>query len=230
LALHPWLEPVATDFRVVDRANPYASYSAERLERYIVNRGVSRPGDAPFRYSNLGVGLLGHALATRVGREYADLLRDVITGPLGLRDTVIALSDEHRRRFLQGHDDGRRPVHEWDLNALAPAGGLRSTVTDLLMWAEANLHPERLAWPTLSAGIARTHQKQTRAGALGAIGLAWFIRDDLGGLWHGGATAGFTSDVWLSPAEDLAVVVLSNTGPASSLSADIVATHVRAEA
>ena len=58
----------------------------------ISKRGVGRPPKPPFEYSNLGYGLLGHALANRSGITYPELLRQEITGPLGLEDTVIALS------------------------------------------------------------------------------------------------------------------------------------------
>lgn len=40
-------------------------------------------------YRNLGVGLLGQALADRAGAPYEALVREQITGPLGMRETVI---------------------------------------------------------------------------------------------------------------------------------------------
>ena len=211
-----------------DRANPYAYYDVAKLYAYLVGRGVSRPADAPFRYSNIGFGLLGHALANRAGEGFGARVREVITQPLAMNDTVIAMTAEQRERFLQGHDDARTRVHEWDLNALAGAGALRSTVTDMLTWAQANLHPERLESASLAAAIRASHERRAEAGPFGGIGLAWLRRPTLPGVWHGGATAGFTSDVWVNADDDTALVVLSNIGPASVFSADVVANYVRA--
>lgn len=49
---------------------------------------------------------------------------------------------------------------------------------------------------------------------------------DTGGMWHGGATAAFTADAYFNRADDVAV--LSNAGPGTAVSADVVGRHVRA--
>ncbi len=72
--------------------------------------GVAKPPDTRFLYSNLGFGLLGQALANRAGTTYPDLVRQEVTGPLGLNDTVVALSAEQQRRFMPGHNAEHRPV------------------------------------------------------------------------------------------------------------------------
>ena len=40
-------------------------------------------------YSNVGFDLLGAALAAATGQTYADLLRERITAPLGMADTIL---------------------------------------------------------------------------------------------------------------------------------------------
>jgi CubicO group peptidase (beta-lactamase class C family) len=49
---------------------------------------------AGFLCSNVGVGLLGQALANRAGMSWSDLAREQVTGPLGLPDTAVSLSAE----------------------------------------------------------------------------------------------------------------------------------------
>src|SRR6266446_10973200 len=135
---------------------PYADYGPERLYAFIARHGVEKPRDTSFVYSNLGVALLGQILAVRARKSYADQLREEIAGPLGMTDTVVQLSGEQQRRFLQGRDDKHRPVHALELGALAGAGAIRSTAGDMITYLEANLHPEniRRSRPRLSRLIS----------------------------------------------------------------------------
>jgi CubicO group peptidase (beta-lactamase class C family) len=235
---HSGLPNVPTNFHPADRGNPFADYDVPRLYAYLAGRGVVKHAGAPFGYSNLGFGLLGHALSERAGVDFATLLRRDITGPLGMNDTVVSLSPEQRRRFLQGQSDERQPVPAWDFDVLAGAGTLHSTAPDMLTWLRANLHPEEVRAATLSRALIASHQLRA-AGRLpqslsttGAsnvrVAFAWLFRPDAGTFEHGGATAGFTTDAFFNPHDDVAVVVLSNAGPGSSISADVLGAHVRA--
>ena len=60
-------------FRPANPANPAADFDVAKLYTFLRARGVERRPDAPFVYSNLGFGLLGHALGRRAGVDYAAL-------------------------------------------------------------------------------------------------------------------------------------------------------------
>src|SRR5262249_45057997 len=137
---HSGLPMMPDNFHPADPSDPYADFTVQRLYSFIRRHGVAKPADAGYSYSNLGVGLLAQALAVRAGRTYADHLREEITGPLGMTDTVLELSDEQERRFLQGRDAAHRPVHHWYVPGLAGAGSIRSTAGDMMTYLEANLH------------------------------------------------------------------------------------------
>ena len=53
-------------------------------------------------YSNLGFDLLGAALAEAAGTSYPDLLRERITGPLGMADTGLAPNEKQCARLMTG--------------------------------------------------------------------------------------------------------------------------------
>jgi CubicO group peptidase (beta-lactamase class C family) len=220
---HSGLPRMPDNFNPADPDNPFADYGPEQLYSYVKSHGVAKPEDATFLYSNLGVGLLGQALADRSGKSYPDLLREEITGPLGMADTVIKLSAEHERRFMQGHDAKHRPVHAWDLDALAGAGAIRSTAGDLLTYLEANLHPEKYA--ALSGALSMSHQLRANAGG-GQIALVWMYDAARGTYGHAGATGGFTSDVFFDPRADIAAVVLAN-GQYQFLIPNWIGQHIR---
>src|SRR5204863_6683387 len=140
----------------------------------------------------------------------ADQLRDQITRPLGMTDTVLKLSREQQERFLQGHDENRRPLPEFHRDgAIAGAGAILSTAGDMMTFLEANLHPEKAG--SLSNALALSHQLQVhKGGQQGA--LVWNYMPDSGTYWHDGARPGFTSHALFNPRMDCAVVVLMNTG------------------
>ena len=54
-------------------------------------------------YSNLGMGLLGHAIALRAAQDYETLVIDRICRPLGMDSTRVTLSPELRSRAARGH-------------------------------------------------------------------------------------------------------------------------------
>jgi CubicO group peptidase (beta-lactamase class C family) len=203
--------------------SPFARVDRNTLYTYLRTHGAERPMDSAFVYSNLGFGLLGHALANRMGTDYATLIRELVTEPLGLNDTVVTLSPEQRRRVLQGYDDEGHPIGLWEFDVLAGAGAMYSTAPDMLHWLETNLHP---AGPTASA-LELTQQPRRPTRGDGRIGLAWWIDPATGNIEHGGAVGGYTADAFFNRKDDVALVVLTNRGQGVGAEVSRVADHIR---
>jgi CubicO group peptidase (beta-lactamase class C family) len=207
------------NFKSADPTNPYADYDAKALYEFVGKHGVAMPAKPEVGYSNVGVGLLGQALANRAGSTYEALLRKEVTGPLGMRDTGITLTPAMKARFVAGHDGDHKPAHAWDLTALAGAGAIRSTAADMLTYLAAQLHPDHLPatarataeGKTLAAAITASHLPQDDAGDGMHIALNWLRIDATGSYWHNGATGGYSAYAWFNPEKDAALVVLSNT-------------------
>ncbi len=207
---HAGLPPMPDNLNPKDDDNPLRDYHAADLYEYLATRGLERYPHVEFEYSNLGFGLLGHALANRAGTTYQDLLERDVTGPLGLKDTTTSLSPDQQRRMIQGYNTENRPVPPWDLDVLAGAGAIRSTAGDMIAYLKANLHPELQTGNSLQAAIAGTHQLKAVADSNVRIALAWIYDTDTGVYWHNGAVAGYTSYAFFDPKHDSAGVVLSN--------------------
>jgi len=229
------LPPMPDNFHPADQTNPYADYDKKALYAFIASHGVAMPAKPEFGYSNIGVGLLGQALAERAGTSYEALLKKEITGPLGMHDTAVTLSAPLRARFVPGHDGKHKPAHAWDINALVGAGGIRSTAADMLTYLEAQLHPDHLpptvsATPegkTLAAALAASHVLQGEAMPGMHIALNWLRVDESGSFWHNGATGGYSACAVFNPDADFAVVVLSNTSIGGDRPfTDVLAAHV----
>jgi len=72
-----------------DRRNPQAGLSVEDLYAGLARTRLRRRPGGRVKYSNLGAGLLGQAVARAAGQPYEQLVRERICRPLGMPDTII---------------------------------------------------------------------------------------------------------------------------------------------
>jgi serine-type D-Ala-D-Ala carboxypeptidase/endopeptidase len=210
------------NLRPADPMNPYADYTVAQLYEFLTGYALARDPGTQFEYSNLGVGLLGHALALRAGMSYETLLRERVLDPIGMTDTGITLSPSARARVAAPHEAGGDTVPLWDLPTLAGAGALRSTAHDMLKFAGAALRGSG-AVPDAIREAMRT--RAPAGGPTMSIGLGW-IRLATGGdtiVWHNGGTGGSRSFLGVVPAAGTAVVLLTNSGGTGS---DDLALHL----
>jgi len=192
-----------------DPLNPYVHFSVEDLHETLSGARLASTPGTKYTYSNLGVGLLGHVLARRAGMSYEELIQRRICEPLGMSETRITLSGELKSRLAEGHDIDGKPLPPWDLGTLAGAGGLRSTVRDLLRFVQANLEPPQ---GPLGEAIETTHAPRYDADRPdGKIALGWQVDAKDGILWHNGQTGGYHSFVGLDRKRRIGIVVLGNT-------------------
>ncbi|HEX7678961.1 MAG TPA: serine hydrolase domain-containing protein, partial [Thermoanaerobaculia bacterium] len=119
------LPRMPTNFHPRDPGNPYADFSVAQLYEFLSSVELTRDIGSKYEYSNLGGGLLGHALALRAGTDYETLVRTRILEPLGMKSTAITLSKAMKDRLAPGHNAELQPVANWDIPTLAGAGALR---------------------------------------------------------------------------------------------------------
>ncbi|HXH92698.1 MAG TPA: serine hydrolase [Thermoanaerobaculia bacterium] len=205
------LPRMPTNFHPKDPGNPYADYTEAQLYEFLSSVELTRDIGSHYEYSNLGGGLLGHALARRAGTDYETLVRTRILEPLGMKSTAITLSKSMKEHLTPGHDARLRQVPNWDLPTLAGAGALRSTANDLLTFLAANIGIEKspLA-PSMAAMIAT--RRPTGNPNL-EIALGWHIWNRNGHeiIWHNGGTGGYRTWIGFEPKSRTGAVVLSNT-------------------
>lgn len=229
---HSGMPRMPTNFAPSDPNNPYADYGASQLEAFIAQTGVAKPSDARFLYSNVGLGLLGHALSRAAGQPWPQLVAQQVLQPLGMHETVVAIPPALRARFIAGHNGTLAPAHAWDLDALAGAGALRSTADDMLGYLEAQLNPDGVkatsaAGSSLPAALKRSQQLQADADSGMRIAYAWLHAPTSGHWWHNGGTGGYSSYAFFNPKEGYAAVVLVNMAARRNGSfADALGQHI----
>ncbi|WP_210502626.1 serine hydrolase domain-containing protein [Nocardioides xinjiangensis] len=198
--------------------NPYREDLAGLLAQLDGVKVARRPRPA---YSNLGFELLGHAVAAAAGMPYADLVAARIAVPLGLTDTYVPTSvGDLRPGAVAARDRRGREVEAWTGEAVGPAGGVRSSATDLAVLLRAML--DRTVAGADALDPVAPFAGRTR------IGAGWLTGDLLRRTvtWHNGGTGGFRSFVGIDRDHGVGVALVS----ASTRSVDGAAARLLAEA
>ncbi len=153
--------------------DPYRSMTRSSLIQFVSgyaewiksfsSSDVPRPG-VYYRYSNVGMGLLGELLATRKGFDsYRNLLNASVLDPLGMKDTDVDLDCERDRTCSNMAEVYSRKISTWEvgsrwhLPAINGAGGIRSSISDMAAYLKAEMN----LTPALSIQSAITRSQQS---------------------------------------------------------------------
>jgi len=206
-------------------ADPFAPITRDGFAAWLKKeRLLFAPGGSVL-YSNFGFDLLAIALSEAAMRPYPDLLRDMITGPLAMKDTGFTLTDEQRGRLMRGHgfDGAMMPIVPTG-TTIVGSGGLYSTPNDLLRWMK--WHLDRFGIDGAEARVLdhalyvmrdglEVASGMDESGHMDGLGLAWigmmagkdtpFILQKAGGL------QGTFSYIAFAPTRGVAVFIAINT-------------------
>ncbi|MEO6446387.1 MAG: serine hydrolase [Gemmatimonadaceae bacterium] len=184
-----------------------------------------------FGYQNLMFLAAGEAVARVEGASWDALVRSRIFQPLGMGASTTSTSElAGSTNVAQPHvlDDSLVRVIPWkNIDNIAPAGSINSSVHDMTRWLRLQLGKGRYDGRQLisSANLTEMWQANTHIrlsndlerlltpnGNLAAYGMGWFLQDFNGRLavHHGGNIDGFSAMVAMLPDEQLGVVVLTN--------------------
>jgi D-alanyl-D-alanine carboxypeptidase len=155
--------------------------------------------------------LLGLVLEAATGQSYSDLVAELLTGPLGLDHTTIALTGDANPAIVDCYaaDGVTNLTGSMDPSMGWAAGAGVSTPADLARWAVALYGGEvlsedalrRMTTPvTLTDGTPVEH------------GIGAFVETDgVDSLYdHTGGFEGYQTYMYYWEADDVAVVVLAN--------------------
>lgn len=168
-------------------------------------------------YSNAGFVLAGDACAAAADVSFSAAVREQLLEPLGLERTGFEEPEGGAPGHVQEGTTGHRqaPASPYS-ERRRPAGGLWSTVGDLLRFAAHQLGGPG---PLSAAQLSALHEP--RANALGGrYCLGCWSRELAGGslaLDHEGSVGGYQSLLLLIPAQEAALAVLTNSWRGSGL-------------
>jgi CubicO group peptidase (beta-lactamase class C family) len=191
--------------------DPFAVFGEDKLLAFLDGYQLTRDIGAKWEYSNLGVGLLGYLLGRAAHSDYETQLRKRVTGPLGMKDTLVTLPPRQAARLAAPFDRYMRPAKAWNMTLFAGAGGIRSSAADMLIFAKAVLDPKS---PIAAAMKTALSVRAPGPGAAVQQALGWEVmhpRPDRELLVHDGETGGYQTILILEPSKARAVVALSNS-------------------
>lgn len=198
-------------YKIPDPSNPYAQFQAEHLYEFLSSHELRRNVGAEWEYSNLGMGLLGHALTRAAGVEtIGQLIRQRITGPLKMKSTDYGRANGVGAMMAKGHSPDGEVAPYWDFAVLAGAGGLNSSAEDMLTYLDANVGAPR---SPVESAMRDAHQPRYPLNFKGnSASLGWdhSVRGDRTIVYKGGSTAGFGAALGVDPATGAGVVILGN--------------------
>ena len=176
------------------------------------------PGNG-FGYSNSGYLLLAEVIRRTTGRPFPDWMRQHVLEPAGMEDTYFY---EDPIKLLPGVASpyrflGRsRGFARDDLNSgLAGSGNLVTTAADLGRWS-AHLLTSKIGGAPLVERLSE--QGILPDGRKTGYGMGLFVGTHRGlpVVSHGGANAGYRSELLMFPDQRVAVVVLGNVNTVSA--------------
>ncbi len=180
----------------------------------LTHEKLSGPPYRRFRYSNLGYGLLGAVLARVTGLGWAELAGKRVLDPLGMKRTTYAPVEPYARGFVVHSLTG--DLHEEprpDTGAMAPAGQLWSTVTDMAKWAGflADPAPAVLSRQTVDEMCAPVVIADLESWTEGhALGPQLFRVGERVYVGHGGSMPGYVAHLAVHRASRTGVIVFAN--------------------
>jgi CubicO group peptidase (beta-lactamase class C family) len=204
------LPAVPPEMIFADPSNPYRAYTADMLFTSLTSYELKAAPGTHFSYSNIGAALLGLAIAHVEGQPFDMLVAERILAPLGMSETYLGVPKAAGTRFATAHNATGEPVSHWDFGVFSPAGGYRSTVSDMAKFAAAA--SRQVETPLKEALALMLERTRPTDRASMSVGLGWMISDAPGGriVWHNGMTGGFNAFIGFAEDGSTASVALAN--------------------
>jgi CubicO group peptidase (beta-lactamase class C family) len=181
----------------------------ESLAARLSTRPLESDPGTRFHYSNSGYIVLGLILERVTHQPYATMIRRRFVVPLGLSETGACRTDGRVATGYTAKAGMLAPAEPADRYAFS-AGGLCSTVGDLLRWTQ-NLVAGRVVSPASYARM--TTPDRMPDGTTLRYGFGLVIGHDRthAVIGHEGGIQGFTAEQTILPDDSVVVLLLTNT-------------------
>ena len=188
-------------------------FSPDSLIALTTGKPLDFPTGTNWRYNNSGYVIAGRIIERVEGKPYATVVDERIAKPLGLESLSYCLTNPEQGRDAAGYETAPNKTFQdavpISLTQPYAAGGLCITARDLVKW-NAALHGGKVV-------SLKSYQRMTTPeGSAVPRGYGYGIVRDSSvhgvRLVHGGGINGFVSSNSYTPANQLSIVVLGNTG------------------
>ncbi|HMK05501.1 MAG TPA: serine hydrolase [Ferruginibacter sp.] len=179
-------------------------------------------------YTNSAFLTAGEIIPKVTGKSWGNYVTDNIFKPLGMNNSLAMSKDikaSNNKALAHTVVMGElRKIPYGNIDNMAPAGSISSSVNDMSKWVMAQLDNGKLDGKQIipAAAIEQTRTPHSILGNGGHMfnkahfalyGLGWFLEEYAGRkiVAHTGGVNGFVTSVCLIPEEKLGIIVLTNT-------------------
>ena len=179
-------------------------------------------------YTNAAFLTAGEIIPKAIGKTWEEFLKERIFDPLGMNRT-LALSKDLAKvpnvaKAYTLVDEQLTLIPYANIDNLAPAGSIASSINDMSKWVMMQLDNGKLNGKEIvpAGAIGQTRLPHSILGNGGSFynkghfalyGLGWFLEEYSGRkiVSHTGGVNGFVTSVTLVPEDKLGIIVLTNT-------------------
>ena len=202
--------------------------TAEEVVKRIKHLSPAYNFRAGYGYSNVMYVTAGEVIKAVSGQTWSAFIKENFLDMLGMNRSITSIKQlETTDNYATPHAliDGENVPIEWtNWDAVAPTGGLISSINDMAAWVIFNLNNGVWQGDTILSQSSRNlvwtphnnyrvdHTDDDFATHFRAYGLGWVLADYHGRLrvGHSGGYDGMITYVQMIPDEDLGVIVLTN--------------------
>jgi CubicO group peptidase (beta-lactamase class C family) len=200
--------------------------SIEEIQEALPDQQATHPPATTYKYSNLGIALLGAIVTEVSGEPWVMYVDKHIFRPLGMTSTTAAPTEEHHRHraisYMRRRPDGSRGIFGYyNTGGIAPAANIVSNVEDLARFARLQFRTQAQAGgeQILRGATLREMQRPhwVYDSWTGGRGLGFALSHEEGKTFvsHGGWVGGNRSQLLLEPGEKIGVLVMINADDGS---------------
>ncbi|MDQ3079726.1 MAG: beta-lactamase family protein [Pseudomonadota bacterium] len=197
----------------MDEASTNRPYTTEQLIAVFKDKPApSKPGEK-FEYNNSGYILVGALIERITGNSWSAEVERRISRPLGLATIVDGVGEAKLAAMATGYTGGEKGpglAKKIHMSVPGAGGALLGNAEDLAKWGHALHHGKVVPQPYYAQMIAPTKLADGSDTPYG-YGLFPGKLRGVDAVGHGGGIFGFSTDSLYVPANDLFVVILTNS-------------------
>jgi serine beta-lactamase-like protein LACTB len=209
--------------REVIRPNSRHYESVTAALEYFKNDDLEAQPGTEYRYSSLGYTILGCAIEGASGKSYASFVQEHIFAPAGMVNTIpddartaspsgTAYFSKGLLYKITGKFARSTTAQSIDVSDRLPAGGLLSTVDDMMRFAIALQNGQLVNDSTREQ--MWTRQRTSDGKPLQFYGLGWLVgeADSLRPkrVWNDGSQPGTRTFLYLRPTQGIIIALMTN--------------------
>ena len=210
----------------------FTFYNTNLSREQVIEKLGELKATYPFRtkwgYTNAAFLTAGQIIPAVTGKPWETFVKENLFAPLGMINTLALSADlpkSYNRTVPHTLIDGRlSPIPYAQIDGLASAGAISSSINDMSKWVLALLNDGKVGQRQVIplAAIKATREPQDIVGEAHYLdgesgyelyGLGWFLDQYAGHqlVMHTGGVNGYLSSVTLAPQDHLGIIVLTNT-------------------